>query len=334
MRILFKYSISLVLLIIIFTGLFFIFKGRITTFLSFNEKPQADYLIVEGWLSPNSLNQAAEEFKQNEYKKIITTGVPLEPWFLMSTNAYLEFTFPGNKSRIQKGDTIAISLRGTDVKGIYAEYSLYINDSLVQKKYTSEAWKEYTYVIRKDRRLDNIMVSFNNDYFFGEEDRNLYIGKLRVRDSMVAVRSKNSYYYTSINKSDSINMNYHSVAALAARELISGGILENQIVILPASEKARNRTFNSAMAVRNWFDSSRIKPVPVNVFTENIHARRTHLLYSKALGLEREETGVISVTGNSGDTRQNNKITNKNIISELTGYLYYRFLFNSDKYQK
>lgn len=328
MKTLLKYSISLVFIIIIIIGLFFIFKERIIVFLSFNEKTNADYLIAEGWISSNSLAQAAEEFKQHEYEKIITTGVPLEPWFLMSTNAYLEFAFPGSKDRLRAGDTIAINLRGTDVKGIYAEYCLYINDSLVQKGYTAGEWKEYVYINQANKNLKNIIVSFNNDYFFGEEDRNLHVGELRIRDSIIAVRSKNSYFYKNMNKSDRINMDYHSVAALAARELISHGISESQIIIVPASEKASNRTFNSALAVRNWFDSSRIKPAPVNIFTENIHARRTHLLYSKALGLKKEEIGIISMTDSTGDARQNNKISNKNIISELAGYLYYRYLFN------
>lgn len=51
---------------------------NIYTFLAPNEPVGAHTLVVEGWLSPKELDQAAQTFKTGNYSRIVTTGGPTE----------------------------------------------------------------------------------------------------------------------------------------------------------------------------------------------------------------------------------------------------------------
>lgn len=54
---------------------------HIYPFLAPNEPQKgARVLVVEGWLTPKELDQAAAVFKAGPYKSIITTGGPIEDW--------------------------------------------------------------------------------------------------------------------------------------------------------------------------------------------------------------------------------------------------------------
>ena len=48
------------------------------SFLAPNQPSGARFLVVEGWMPPRELDQAAEEFRNRGYERIITTGGPVE----------------------------------------------------------------------------------------------------------------------------------------------------------------------------------------------------------------------------------------------------------------
>lgn len=68
--------------------------------------PHADILVVEGWLSDQSLLRAIKEFEAGEYQLLVTTGLPLEKgYYLAEYKTFAQLTeatllklgFPANQ---------------------------------------------------------------------------------------------------------------------------------------------------------------------------------------------------------------------------------------------
>lgn len=86
----------------LFTPLLFL-----NQFLSLHQPiPKANILVLEGWLSDDSLLMAMEEFKTEQYQLLITTGLPLEKGFYLAdyktfaqltAATLLKLGFPANK---------------------------------------------------------------------------------------------------------------------------------------------------------------------------------------------------------------------------------------------
>ena len=61
-----------------FAFVFLFLLVQTNAFLSLDRPVESDVLIVEGWLPDYALEEALLIFRKGNYKKIITTGVPLE----------------------------------------------------------------------------------------------------------------------------------------------------------------------------------------------------------------------------------------------------------------
>jgi len=94
---------------------------------------------------------------------------------------------------------------------------------------------------------------------------------------------------------------HQTVADFAARELRDFGVDANSIVVLPVPTVKRHRTYTSALIVKDWLMKSAIKPIGVNVFTRGVHARRSLILFERALGPQ-IAVGVIAGTEDTYDT--------------------------------
>lgn len=119
-----------------------------------------------------------------------------------------------------------------------------------------------------------------------------------------------------------------TVAADAARALVGQGIPAERIQPVPSRVTERNRTYGSAVALRNWLREQRPDIRSLNVVTEDAHARRTRLLFQKALG-DDVEVGIISLPNPDYDARRWWRTSDgvQEVLGELLAYLYVRFLF-------
>jgi uncharacterized SAM-binding protein YcdF (DUF218 family) len=86
-----------------------------------------------------------------------------------------------------------------------------------------------------------------------------------------------------------------SYAEGAQQELIRSGVPEAKIIVAPAMDVERQRTYESALAVWRKLQSLSIKPKSINIFTLGPHARRSRLVFAKVEGSE-TRVGVISWT--------------------------------------
>src|SRR6266487_5850837 len=98
--------------------------------------------------------------------------------------------------------------------------------------------------------------------------------------------------------------------------------------MVPSRVMDRDRTYGSAVALREWLDEHDVAVQSVNVMTEDAHARRTHLLFKKAL-VKNVTVGIIAVPNPDYDARRWWRYSEgvKDVGSEAFAYIYTRFFF-------
>lgn len=77
---------------------------------------------------------------------------------------------------------------------------------------------------------------------------------------------------------------YKTYAESAAAYLRNNGLRQENIKPLSTPESAQNRTFLSAVIVRDWLQQKNIKTKQINLYSQAVHARRSKVLYEMAFG--------------------------------------------------
>ena len=121
---------------------------------------------------------------------------------------------------------------------------------------------------------------------------------------------------------------YGSYAALTADVLREVGAAPGTVHAVPAPEVARDRTYSSAVALRDEFARSGAPVAMLNLMTSGPHSRRSRLLYEKAFG-PAVRIGTISTAerGFDPDRWWTTSAGVRTVVGELIAYLYARFLF-------
>ncbi len=117
-------------------------------------------------------------------------------------------------------------------------------------------------------------------------------------------------------------------ASVGADLLKKAGVPEQSLQMVPSRVMDRDRTYGSAVALRNWFRDHNMVVSGINVVTEDVHARRTRLLFQKALG-KNVPVGIIAVANADYPANEWWHYSQglKTVVSEFAAYLYARFLF-------
>jgi uncharacterized SAM-binding protein YcdF (DUF218 family) len=87
---------------------------------------------------------------------------------------------------------------------------------------------------------------------------------------------------------------FNTYAYLGALSLRNAGLPASVIQMVPSHESGRDRTYSSALALRQWFQAHGLKVTSFNLITEDAHARRSRLLFQKAFGPD-VAIGVIAI---------------------------------------
>jgi uncharacterized SAM-binding protein YcdF (DUF218 family) len=122
-----------------------------------------------------------------------------------------------------------------------------------------------------------------------------------------------------------------TAAAWGASRLRRIGFDTNAVEAVPCWASTSDRTYQSALAVKNWFSERGIPLKSVNVVTEGAHARRTRLLFQKALG-SNVDVGIIAFKPRGADMKYwwRSSEATREITGECIAYLYARFFFRPD----
>ena len=121
--------------------------------------------------------------------------------------------------------------------------------------------------------------------------------------------------------------------AQEAREiLIRAGVPADLVFEAPARDTDSQRTFEAALAVRQLLDARGLPPTAVNVFTIGAHARRSRLIFAKALSSE-TKVGCISWTPpdyHPTDPWWQSSERADDLLKETAGY-WFELLLNSGR---
>jgi len=127
---------------------------------------------------------------------------------------------------------------------------------------------------------------------------------------------------------------HKTYAGSAAAYLRNNGLNSINIKSLPTPESAQNRTFLSAVIVRDWLQKQNIKTKQINLYSQGVHARRTKTLYEMAFG-KQYRIGI-----NAAKTKEY-KLDNwwksstgaKYVITEMIGLIWVKCCFYPGEYQ-
>ncbi len=121
----------------------------------------------------------------------------------------------------------------------------------------------------------------------------------------------------------------HTYASIGADQLVKDGIPNGSVQMVPSRVMDRDRTYGSAVALRDWFREHSESVRSINVLTEDVHARRTWLLYQDAFGHD-VEVGIISVPNPDYNAQVWWKYSQgvREVIDESIAYIYARIFFH------
>ena len=271
----------------------------LSAYLSKTEKVKANILIVEGWMPPDEIRSAYDEYKNGGYDLIITTG--MKPTFEGCTlyeNGFLVF-YPGKKfisDTLIKSHLIEIDAYSSTGGENSARFNFYINKSQIASITTSAREKKYP--VRWDGRLsgiDSLTVQFFNDKHSEFRDRNLYVRNIIIDHSIpIPVLNYSEYDRGRWDGKNRIKNNVSSNAQQARNLLISFGADSLSVIAVPGKRVKINRTLTSALALRDWLLSSDIKISGINIVSSGSHARRTWMTYNKVLN-KNYRIGIIAL---------------------------------------
>ena len=121
---------------------------------------------------------------------------------------------------------------------------------------------------------------------------------------------------------------FDTSASVGADLLRKNGLANGSVQIVPSRVMDRDRTYGSAVALRNWFRDHNMAVAGINIVTEDLHARRTRLLFQKAFGKD-VQVGIIAVANVDYPANRWWHYSEglKDVVSEFAAYLYARLLF-------
>jgi len=121
---------------------------------------------------------------------------------------------------------------------------------------------------------------------------------------------------------------YNTSASVGAEILKKFGFPDDLVQMVPSRVIARERTYSSAVALRDWFRDHNLAIHSFNVLTEDCHARRTQLLYQEAFG-GKVSVGIIAVPNPDYSPKDWWRYSDgvREVIGESIAYIYARFFF-------
>jgi len=94
-----------------------------------------------------------------------------------------------------------------------------------------------------------------------------------------------------------------SYAERAADYLKHNGLADIPVTAVPAPASKQDRTYLSAVMIREWTQRAGIRLDAIDLFSSGVHARRSRLMYRLALG-DAVEVGVLSARPASFDAER------------------------------
>lgn len=120
---------------------------------------------------------------------------------------------------------------------------------------------------------------------------------------------------------------YNNFAELAAGTLRALGFDANQLIAVPAPEVMTHRTYSSALALKQWLETSDLDVKSINLYSFGPHARRSWLIFQQVLSPD-IQVGVIAATplDYEAQTWWQSSEGVRTVISETIAYIYSKLI--------
>jgi hypothetical protein len=121
---------------------------------------------------------------------------------------------------------------------------------------------------------------------------------------------------------------FNTSASVGAELLKKNGMPGRFVQMAPSHLTGRDRTYSSAIALRDWFREHGETVHGINVLTEDAHARRSQLLFQEAFG-PGVAVGIISVPDPDYDAKHWWRYSEgvREVLGESIAYLYVKIFF-------
>lgn len=120
---------------------------------------------------------------------------------------------------------------------------------------------------------------------------------------------------------------YKTFAELSAATLKTLGLAKEKLIVVTAPDVIKDRTYASAVTFRQWLLNSNLNIQSINLYTFDVHARRSWLIFKEVLA-PKIKTGVIAAK--TLDYEPNKWWVSsegvRSVISEGIAYIYARFV--------
>lgn len=121
---------------------------------------------------------------------------------------------------------------------------------------------------------------------------------------------------------------HNTAAGLGASRLEKAGVPPGVVQVVASRNNKRDRTYASALALRDWFQAHKVPARSFNIITDGAHARRTRLLFQEAFG-SKTSVGIIAARDPDYDPDHWWLYSDgvRDVIGESIAYLYAKFFF-------
>lgn len=124
-------------------------------------------------------------------------------------------------------------------------------------------------------------------------------------------------------------LDYKTFPELTASMLLKLGMDSNDLVRVTAGQTHQDRTYASAVALKQWWHDHQQSPARVNLMCIGPHARRSRLLFEKTLAGP-VTVGVVTLPARDFDSRHwwRSSAGFRVVSAEAIGYMYVRLFFH------
>jgi hypothetical protein len=125
---------------------------------------------------------------------------------------------------------------------------------------------------------------------------------------------------------------YKTFAEYSEASLVEMGLDSSHLHAVPARSVLRDRTYSSAVALKQWLHEHGMKPERITLMSVGPHARRSRLLFQKAFG-DDVKIGIIAVEDDTPEIERHHWwMTSegfRSVTGEMIAYLYARVIFHA-----
>ena len=129
-----------------------------------------------------------------------------------------------------------------------------------------------------------------------------------------------------------INPEHKTYAEQSAYFLLTQGLDATKLMVIPAPASAQDRTFLSAVMVRNALLGQSKSPIYMDIYTQDVHGRRTYTLYKMAFR-DTDTIGIYSSDPTNYDLNRWWQTSEgaKSVFTEIVGLFWVKCCFNPGK---